>query len=712
MSGPTLPHRTRPPVLGIVPGFPFPALVGQEQLKTALCVAAVQPSIGGVLVRGEKGTAKSTAARALARLLPAIRVVAGCPFHCDPEAIWPECPHCAEQAVHPAVERPVPFVTLPLGATEDRVLGTLDVARALGEGRRAFEPGLLADAHRGVLYIDEVNLLADHLVDVLLDAAAMGINPVQREGVSLAHPARFTLVGTMNPEEGELRPQFLDRFGLAVEVTSPRDPAARAEVVRRRIAFDADPIAFAAQWEGEESYLADHLRAAQARLSGVGLDDATLNFIARLCSEVHVDGLRADIALHKTARTLAALDGADAVTLAHVRTAAELVLPHRVRRRPFDQPTMDRGRLDEHFAQARLGPPGTPPDGPPRHDTPLGSDVPNAGTSSDNRPNDDGASDGWSPEPPSGSEEPNGPRAGDAPRGGPCPTVAPRAVPRLSVASSAAAPGMLRGRHDAGALGSAGRYVRAMPDDRTTDVAVDATLRAAALRGAGGSIADGGATLQVAREDLHRKVREARTGTLVLFVLDASGSMSARQRVDATRGAILGLLTDAYQRRDRVGLIAFRGPRAEVVIAPTNSAEIARRALDGLPTGGRTPLAHALALAAETIARVRREDPGQIVLLVVVSDGKANVPLPGTTDDPWEQSAALARALERAGIAALVLDDPREFVQTGRAGALASLLGGQYLPVDQFTDQGVLRLIESSRATVGHADGPNSHDDG
>ena len=235
--------------------YPFAALVGQESLKTALLLNAVDPGIGGVLISGEKGTAKSTAARALAALLPAQRVVAGCPFRCDPESPDPTCTHCGGLVERPAADVRVPFVDLPLGATEDRVLGSLDFERALREGRRAFQPGLLAAAHRGVLYVDEVNLLPDHLVDVLLDVAASGVNVVQRESVEVIHPSRFLLVGTMNPEEGELRPQLLDRFGLMVEVAGPRDPAIRAEVVRRRIAFEADPVAFASRWEAEQSEL-------------------------------------------------------------------------------------------------------------------------------------------------------------------------------------------------------------------------------------------------------------------------------------------------------------------------------------------------------------------------------------------------------------------------------------------------------------------------
>jgi magnesium chelatase subunit D len=340
--------------------YPFAALVGQEPLKTALLLNAVHPAVGGVLIRGEKGTAKSTAARALADLLPPLRLVADCPFHCSPEDPWPECPHCSDGAERRATESTVPFVELPLGATEDRVLGSLDFERALREGRRSFQPGLLAAAHRGVLYVDEVNLLPDHLVDVLLDAAASGVNTVQREGVSVSHPARFLLIGTMNPEEGDLRPQLLDRFGLMVEVAGPREPGLRAEVVRRRLDFESDPAAFGSRWEGEQRALRERVAAAREQLPKVQLADGLLTLISRLCCELEVDGLRADLALHKSARALAALDGRLAVTLDDVRTAAGFVLPHRRRRRPFEQPGLDRQRLDDCLDALRREGPSEP----------------------------------------------------------------------------------------------------------------------------------------------------------------------------------------------------------------------------------------------------------------------------------------------------------------------------------------------------------------
>src|SRR5450830_1538385 len=337
--------------------FPFSAIVGQPQLKQALLLCAVDPTLGGVLIRGDKGVAKSTAARALTAVLPPIARVPGCAFNCLPHAPAAACAICTAGTPHASLAA-VPFVILPFGATRDRVLGTLDLARALKGEVNALQPGLLAAAHRGVLYIDEVNLLPDHLVDVLLDVAAMGVNLVQREGLSVSHPARFTLIGTMNLEEGDLRPQLLDRFGLMVEVVAPRDKTLRAEVVRRRLAYEADPLAYAAQWNDEQDVLRTRIAAAQALLPQVVLSDALLDLISHLCCEFEVASLRADIVMHKTARAFAALDGRLQVTPDDVRAAAELVLPHRRRRKPFEQPGLDQDKLDDLMQQAM--PPQSP----------------------------------------------------------------------------------------------------------------------------------------------------------------------------------------------------------------------------------------------------------------------------------------------------------------------------------------------------------------
>jgi len=321
-------------------------------MKLGLLLNAINPKIGGVLVRGEKGTAKSTAARALAALLPEEPTVLHCRFGCDPGRPNTWCDECHERATLGRMEsfvRHVPLVELPVSATEDRVVGTLDIEHAVKEGQRRFEPGVLASANRGILYVDEVNLLSDHLVDVLLDAAAMGVNYVEREGISFSHPAEFILIGTMNPEEGELRPQLLDRFALTVEVEGIKEPNLRADVVRRRAAFELDPGKFGENWGDTEEGERERLQQARELLPEVVLSDQMLDLITRICSELEVDGLRADIVMYKTAMTHAAYQGRTTVTAEDVRVAAMLALPHRRRRQPFDEANSDPGELDRRI---------------------------------------------------------------------------------------------------------------------------------------------------------------------------------------------------------------------------------------------------------------------------------------------------------------------------------------------------------------------------
>ena len=319
--------------------FPFSAIVGQDEMKLAILLTAIDPSIGGVLVFGDRGTGKSTAVRALAALLPKMRAVVGCRYGCDPSAAT--CPDCAARAAaKPGAMAShlvsVPVVDMPLGATEDRVVGALDLERALSQGVKAFEPGLLARANRGYLYIDEVNLLEDHLVDLLIDVAASGENVVEREGLSVRHPARFVLIGSGNPEEGELRPQLLDRFGLSVEVKTPAALAQRVEVVKRRDAFERDPAAFAAHWKKEDDRVRRSIVAARKRLGAVDIPDAAREFAARLCMALGTDGLRGDLTLVRAARAYAALQGDAAVQESHLRQVAAPALRHRLRRNPLD----------------------------------------------------------------------------------------------------------------------------------------------------------------------------------------------------------------------------------------------------------------------------------------------------------------------------------------------------------------------------------------
>lgn len=656
--------------------YPFCALVGQEPLKTALYIGAVDPSLGGVLIRGEKGTAKSTAARGLARLLPAIRAVEGCPFRCDPDSPWPDCPSCAAaEGDRRAVESHPPHVELPIGATEDRVLGTLDLDRMLKEGRSALRAGLLARAHRGVLYIDEVNLLPDHLVDSLLDVAASGVNTVERDGISARHPARFLLIGSMNPEEGELRPQLLDRFGLMVEVAAPGDYELRTEVVRRRLEYEADPTGFAARWEAEDRALGERIAEARQRLRDVDVAAGLLTAIARLCSEAQVDGLRADIALFKASRALAALEGRSRVRRDDLRTAAEFVLPHRRRRQPFQRPGLDREAIERALESDELE----------ERDGPSPSAPPGAQGGADGG---DGASDGDWPDAPDPDETDS---SDDAGRNSADRVIAPGdppPLPRLELGprSPAQAWPAQPGTRTAGPAAGRGPFLRAVADDSPRELAVDATLRAAARRGPGA-----GGVPPIERGDLHGKLRATPVSALIVFVVDTSGSMGARRRMEAAKGAILGLLGDAYRRRDRVAVVAFRGPQAEVVLAPSRSVDRAEAVLRQLPTGGRTPLAHALAVAADLIARDGHEGPSLVVLL---TDGKANVPLPGGAGDPWTQALAAGERVATLGASTLVFDTEEGFGRVGRAPELAAAMGADHLPLAGLSAQAVLERID------------------
>ncbi|MFD3811585.1 VWA domain-containing protein [Rhodococcus sp. NPDC058639] len=633
--------------------YPFSAVVGSDDLALALTLCAVSPEIGGVLVRGEKGTAKSTMVRAQAALLPQVTQVQSCRFACDPRSVDPACPDGPHPADAPVRRRPARLVELPVGATEDRVTGSLHLQKALSVGTAEYEPGLLALAHRGVLYVDEVNLLHDHLVDLLLDAAAMGRSTVERDGVSVTHAARFVLVGTMNPEEGELRPQLLDRFGLTVEVAAPRDPQLRAEIVRRRLAFDADPAAFTAHWADAEAALSERIVDARRRMPQVRLGDAALVAIAEVCAAFDVDGMRADLVTAKTAVAHAAWEGRGAVTREDIAVAAKLALPHRRRRSPFDSPGMDDDLLDELLGN-------TAPDDGPDDDGPDGDGAPDpSGPAGDDADTASSETDSASPETKSERQSATAPTAVTAP-GDPYRT-------RLFTADRT-------GRGTAGRRSRARTTIGRTVGERRGDtgpVHLPATIRANALSGSVGSEAGPRGV-----RELRRKVIEGREANLVLLCVDASGSMAAKQRMTQVKTAILSLLLDAYRRRDTVGLVTFRGTTASLTLPPTNSVDVAATRLRELPAGGRTPLAEGLIESAETIRRHRLRDPDRRALLVVVTDGRAT-----SGENAVKRSLEAADVIAAQGISAVVVDSETGRFRMRLAGRLAERLGAEYVQV-------------------------------
>ncbi|WP_433635105.1 VWA domain-containing protein [Nocardia sp. CA-120079] len=685
-------------------GFPFSAVVGQERLQLALILCAVHPGIGGVLVRGEKGTAKSTVVRALAQLLPPI--------------------------VDETGARPARLVELPVGATEDRVVGSLDLERVLRDGEQAFRPGLLAAAHHGVLYVDEVNLLHDHLVDVLLDAAAMGRVHIERDGVSHSHPARFVLVGTMNPEEGELRPQLLDRFGLTVDVTASRNVDVRMSVVRRRLDYEADPAGFAARYAAADREVAERILTARERVASVALDDVELRRIAALCASFDVDGMRADLVVARTATAHAAWRGADAVAEADVRVAAELALPHRRRRDPFDEPGISEEQLDEamraageeaersseraeleHGADELAGDDldGRSNDGGSRGGPDGPSDVDSAGNNANDRdggPANGGSDDRGPDDDPDGGPGPGGPGApapdgdgSDSLGGGQSPSAREGRIgaPATSIVTPPRweVPGI--------GEGAAGRRSRAQTrQGRTVRSSTDTsgglhllgTVFAAAPHQHSRGRADG--PLKLAAEDLRGAYREGREGNLVVFVVDASGSMAARDRLSAVTGAVVALLRDAYQRRDKVAVITLRGVEAELVLPPTSSVDIAVRRLSGIRTGGKTPLAAGLLKAREVVHRERVRDPRRRPMLVLLTDGRATGGV-----DPVPRARAAANLLAVEAITSIVVDCERGMVRLGLAADLARTLRAGYLQLAELTGDSVADVVRAGSGRLG-----------
>jgi magnesium chelatase subunit D len=595
--------------------FPFSAVVGVDDAKLALLLAAVEPAIGGVLLRGDKGSAKTTLARGLAGLRDG-----------------------------------APFVDLPLGATEERVVGSLDLAAALTGGEVRFQPGLLAAAHGGVLYVDEVNLLADHLVDVLLDVAATGVNRVERDAISHTHAARFVLVGSMNPEEGDLRPQLLDRFGLAVDVRTSADPDERADAVSRRVAFDAGPEAFVAAWAEEEAGLRERLRTA----SPAPLEPDTLRAASRVCVAAGAESLRADLVLARAAAALAGWHRRQEVTTADLRTVAPLVLAHRARRQPLDPLGAPPPGLDDLLDQV-LGPADPAPHGERRHRDDHEAD----GADGDH----DGDRDGGGPDSP-----PPASVAGPGP-------ITPIATLRAPRAEQPTATGR-RSPVDA----DRGRTVGAeAARGSPRSVAPVATLSAAAARWA----TDPDADRRIEPSDLRQPRREARTGNLLVLAVDASGSMGADRRMAAVKGALLGLLVDAYQRRDRVALVTFGGAGARVVLRPTGSVEVARSRLEDLPTGGETPLADGITAAVDLAARAA--SPTLRPILVVVTDGRATA-----GPEPFPAALAAAAVVARRRLPAVVVDvEPAGHARLGLAGRLAAAMDARHLPLSDLRAEGL-----------------------
>ncbi|MDZ7849652.1 MAG: VWA domain-containing protein [Halodesulfurarchaeum sp.] len=728
-------------MVGFGSAVPFPEIVGQERLKRVLLAVAANDAIDGLLVRGEKGTAKSTAVRGLVDLLPTQRAIADCPYGCPPDEPAQQCESCRGRDDPPVEERPVPLVTVPLGATRERVVGSLSLSDAL-DGESTFEPGLLAQANRGFLYVDEVNLLEDHLVDVLLDAAASGVNRVERDGMSETHPAEFTLIGTMNPEEGDLRPQLRDRFALQVDVAGSENLDERVAIVEA--ALDRERDDSGAGPEAELDQLQQRIEPARARLQEVSLPRDRAETIAEVCVDAGVDGHRGDIAAARAARTFAALDGRDRVTEHDVEDALEYALPHRLQSRPFEETEPLEDVLNDHFGDDReanstpddeapgesdgtdpstesggdeAGDGGTAghgerddraagesdgpePDESPDPDSETGMEgtrppaqEPESGTDGSVRqapetPSDsggDGAEDPREDDPSQGDED----RAGDANEERSARPPSTPAAQSASVGESAApelaveeAPSTGSSGSEAGRVESEPAVGESGPRIRTEPAESAETVDvAASVR----ENAKRGRT-PLERRDLRQSVRAGSATTLVVFAVDASASMGPAMR--AAKGTVLELLKESYQERDEVAFVAFAGAEAEVLLPPTDSVSLAARHLKDLPTGDRTPLPAGLDTAR---AVIERADPAASVA-VVVTDGRTNV----AGGSPTEATREAARALGDRAEEVVVVDASQPGDRANLVEDVVAAADATAIPLEDLSTESVRSVSQSA----------------
>ncbi len=637
--------------------YPFSAIVGQDQLKQALLLCAINPAIGGVLIIGDKGTAKSTAARALANLLPLIKANLNCAYNCEPDNIAAECHICHDNVDFNLISSP--FINLPIGATEDKIIGTIDLERTIKEGKRVFQPGLLANANRGVLYVDEVNLLPDNLVDILLDVAAMGVNLVARDGIIIKHQSEFTLIGTMNPEEGNLRPQLLDRFGLMVEIQASIDPEIRTEIIRRRLKYENCPDDFFDIWHVPELELKEQILRAINILPNVQLSDNLLSFISLICCKLGIKSLRADITISKASKTLAALDNRLKVNIDDIHIASKLVLPHRKRIGINDSHGLDNEMLNDLINEAKAQ---SSTNKMEATKTQVDNSPVNIENLFDNKQNITI-------------------QANDNGQSVNIPSIVNTDLRfKLNSKNNLALSGSTSKINNH----SRGHFIKAIPDENPFKLAVNETINHSLLRH--------GNKLGVEKQDFHRQELMNKQANLIIFIVDASGSMSALKRMEVVKGTVLSLLTDAYQRRDKVAVVSFKGNDAKLILRPTKSIDLAKNQLTVLETGGTTPLAAAINFGVKQALYSLKEnlDP----LIIFLTDGKANVNFNANISLETDL-AQEALKFSSLNLRSIVIDTEVGSVCFNKSVSLAKLLKAQYLKLDKLTSESLTLAINN-----------------
>ena len=621
--------------------FPFVAIVGQDDVKQALLIALINPKVGGVLVAGEKGTGKSSLVRALNSVIANTKIV-----------------------------------DLPLNATEDMVFGNMNLEYAVKHGKKLFSPGILARAYDCVLYVDEINLLRRELLTGILDAADRGENIVEREGISNRHAVKFTLIGTMNPEEGTLTAPVLDRFGLFVTVSRETEPAVRTEILRRVLAYEKDPEAFVKAYRDETQELTSRLQTARNLIGAIEAGTAMIELAARYADKAQTAGHRAEIFLIETAKAVAALAGRKYMLPADMEKAALFVLPHRIRKEITPQPEPEQEQARERQEQQDNYDEQSNPPSQPSRNAPAPDNKSRPGDTKDCGKDLPQQNDNIGQDRIVGID---------------------KSFPNINLSLSL--PQDRQVRHGGGKRSITrtnlhqGRYVRScLPNGRMTDLAFDATIRAAApyqqIR------KKGKCCMTILNEDLRQKVREKKIGNTFLFVVDASGSMGARERMHAVKGAIFSMLKDAYQKRDQVGLIAFRRQTAEVLLPVTRSVDLAQKCLQQLPTGGKTPLAEGLSSAFSVLKSMRKKEQEMKPVILLITDGRANR---STTDggDAVDDVLKMARKIQASGCPSVVIDTENDFIKLGIARTVAREMGAAYYRLKELSDQKILHIINN-----------------